>query len=403
MRKNKIKVLSLGYLPKQYGGRQPSGMASALFELSDAINRTSDDIEVILSCTDCFIEERKVRDTRVIGWNLKILLKHFLLHPFRSCYYCVMAVVLSLPYKQPILTNIGYFVFYDYCLEKIKPDFLHLDGAWRALLGNYILNTGRIKKIVRIHGIIGYDSNILDYKKWRKVEQRITRLPFHVITLVTNHLLKDWEIKYGKMKASSLAIPNGINFNIFYPTDTVDKEREVGKLRLLTVGSVSERKGQRRVIRAIAKFDDPSRFVYICIGGGDPKDVKKLIDEGKQYNIKVKYTNYIDIKELVNYMRQADYMILPSSSEGFGQVYIESIAVGTPVIIPGDLPICHEDGLINENNAILIEDSSEEAVYSGLCKALKMKFATSLVSQTVKHLSWDVVADKYSEIFREAI
>lgn len=403
MSKERIKVLSLGYLPKQYGGRQSSGLATAAFELSDAVNRTSDDVEVILSCTDWFEEGGKIRDTKVIGWSPKILLKHFFLHPFRSCYYCIMAIVLSMPYKQCILRNIGYFIFYDYCIGKIAPEILHLDGVWRALLGNYILKTKKIKKVVKIHGMLGHDTNILNYKKWRKVERRITRLPFHAVTFVADHLLRDWEAKYGKTTALAFAMPNGINFSIFHPTSSADKGKDAGKLRLLTVGSISELKGQRRVIRAIASLDDPSRIEYTCIGGGDPDDIKKLIDEARRNHVNVKHIDYMTQPELVEYLSQADYMILPSSTEGFGQVFIESIAVDTPVIIPKHLPLAYEGGLINENNAIFIEDSSKEAIYHGILKALTATFTPSQVAKTVSHLSWERVADKYCEIFRRLI
>lgn len=403
MSKDRIKVLSLGYLPKQYGGRQSSGLATAAFELSDAINRTSGDIELILSCTDWFEEGGKIRDTKVIGWSPKILLKHSLLHPFRSCYYCIKSVMLSIPYKQSILRNIGYFIFYDYCIERTKPNILNLDGVWRALIGNYILKTGKVKKVVKIHGMLGHDTNILNYKKWRKVERRITRLPFHVVTFVADHLLRDWEAKYGKTTALAFAIPNGINFSIFHPTSSADKGKDAGKLRLLTVGSISVRKGQRRVIRAIARIDDPSSVEYTCIGGGDTDEVKKLVDEARRNRVDLKYIDYIPQSELVEHISQADYMILPSSTEGFGQVFTESIAVGTPVIIPRHLPLAYEDGLINENNAIFIEDSSKEAIYHGILKALTATFTPSQVAKTVSHLSWERVADKYCEIFRRLI
>lgn len=404
MSKSKIKVLSFGYLPKQYGGKQLSGLATAIFELSDAINRTSDDVEVILSCTDWFKEAGKIKNTELIGWSPKILLKHSLLHPFRCCYYCINSVALAVPYGQSILRNIGYFIFFDYCIEKTEPDVLHLDGVWRALIGNYILKAKKIKKVVKIHGMLGHNSNIPNYKKWRKVEQRIAGMPFQAISFVTAHLLKDWVCKYGKMVAPAVVILNGINFDIFHPVNSADKKvKYEKKLRLLTVGAISESKGQRRVIRAIGKLDDLAGIEYTCIGAGDPVDIRNLTDEAKRNRVDFKYIYYMTQSELVEHISQADYMILPSSTEGFGQVFTESIAVGTPAIIPRHLPIVHEKNIINEDNSIVIEDSSEEAICQGILKALAMTFPTSLVSETVSHLSWDLVASEYCEIFRRLI
>ena len=97
----------------------------------------------------------------------------------------------------------------------------------------------------------------------------------------------------------------------------------------------------------------------------------------------------------------ADYMIMPSSSEGFGISYLEAIACGVPVILPKNLPIAQEKALINENNSILLEDCSFMSIAKVLSHLEEYSFNKSDVASTVSSLSWNEIAKQYFNAFNE--
>ena len=108
----------------------------------------------------------------------------------------------------------------------------------------------------------------------------------------------------------------------------------------------------------------------------------------------------VEIREL---LADCDFMILPSSSEGFGLVYLEAIACGVPVIIPKDLPLALEGGILNENNAIRINGCSAEAIEEVLPSLPQREWNRKEVSQTIVSYTWDNIAREYRDIYSSII
>ena len=100
-----------------------------------------------------------------------------------------------------------------------------------------------------------------------------------------------------------------------------------------------------------------------------------------------------EIREL---LAECDYMILPSSSEGFGLVYLEAIACGVPVIIPQHLPLAQEGNILNEKNAIRIADSSSKAIEAILPSLQERKWDRKDVSASIISYTWDNIAKEYT-------
>ena len=97
-------------------------------------------------------------------------------------------------------------------------------------------------------------------------------------------------------------------------------------------------------------------------------------------------------------------MILPSSSEGFGLVYLESIACGVPVILPKNLPIVQEKGIIQPGvNAVLLESSSADSIAEILPKLKDLKFDHRKVAESIVDYSWDNIAKRYVESIKEIL
>ena len=99
-------------------------------------------------------------------------------------------------------------------------------------------------------------------------------------------------------------------------------------------------------------------------------------------------------------LRDADYMIMPSSSEGFGLTFLEAIACGVPVILPKDIPITEENELINGRNSILIEDCSSISISKALEHIDDWHFNQEDVAATVSGATWNEIAEQYVISFK---
>lgn len=393
-----MKVLALGYLPKWRGGRQLTGLATGLFDLHNSVNELKTDVEVIIAATDVFKDESLVEATPIIGWNKSLLIKHAVKFFYRLPFFLLKSFWISRETGlSPVVDTFAKLLLLDRAVEKVNPDVIHLHGAVYAFYVKAIWKN-KIPVVLRLHGMNGYDESVDDYQKFRVIEKRILDFNYRFVTFVTNDVCEDWKVKYGSFKCPMIAVINGYNSNVFYPpTHPVNKRYD-----LITISGISERKGQGRVIEALQKLkSDGIELSYLIVGNGDEQYTDKIKNEAKTNKLRVDFLNYCPQNELSVLLWESKWFIQPSASEGFGKTYIESIAAGTPVIIPKHLPIVKEKEILSEVNACMHENESVESIYHCLSS---MNFSKNIdynkVSESIKHLSWNNLAQIYVSIYK---
>lgn len=99
-----------------------------------------------------------------------------------------------------------------------------------------------------------------------------------------------------------------------------------GKLKVLFVGGVGQRKGFRYLIDAIQRLD--SAQVQLSVLGPLPPDTRPLDAVSAHFQ----YLGQTDQSGVAAEMLRHDVMVLPSVFEGFGLVIVEAMATGMPVI-----------------------------------------------------------------------
>ncbi len=110
----------------------------------------------------------------------------------------------------------------------------------------------------------------------------------------------------------------------------------LGKTVLLTVGRLSDlerAKGHDRVIRLLPRLRSDGRdVVYVIIGDGD--DVPRLRQLALATGVAdaVRFFGAVPTNELPEAYRAADIFVMPSTCEGFGIVFLEAMACGTPAL-----------------------------------------------------------------------
>ena len=141
---------------------------------------------------------------------------------------------------------------------------------------------------------------------------------------------------------------------------------------LLTVGRLDQReryKGYDRIIDALSEIQQrcgPVRF--IVAGTGDDRDRVVALAREKGHEKSVIFPGFVAPEDLADHYRLADVFAMPSTGEGFGIVFAEALACGTPVVAG------NRDGSVDALDGgrlgKLVDPLSVAAIVDGVCDVL---------------------------------
>lgn len=132
------------------------------------------------------------------------------------------------------------------------------------------------------------------------------------------------------------------------------------------VGRLAYQKGYDRLFEVCHKLNlEGYKYNITILGEGEDRELlEKLLRERNIHNIHL-------IGNQPNpfvYMRQADWLLLPSRHEGFGMVLHEAAYCHTPIVAT-DVSGVRE--LLGDSEYGLVVDNSEQAIYEGLKSILE--------------------------------
>lgn len=212
-----------------------------------------------------------------------------------------------------------------------RPAFIltthpHFMKALRLLGGN-------TPTVVSAHGIEVWGH--LDGTLGSALKQATGLLPVSQFT--ANVLQKEGEISASRIRV----VPNTFREDLFSlgPKSPTLLERyglKANQPVLLTVArlAASERyKGQDQIIQALPTLLREMPDLRYLIGGrGDDEARLRQVAADLGVAHAVLFTGFIPEAELADHYRLADLYVMPSTGEGFGIVYLESLACGRPCL-----------------------------------------------------------------------
>lgn len=387
---SRLRILSFGHMPTWAGGRQESGLANVIYNLAVSMSKC-ENVDMSLVATDFYKSQKIIGKLRIFGWNKQRLVIYAILHPLFSIY--LFACLLNCKRKYKCFVNIleMYFkgLFLNMTIRKIKPDVVHLHAAHSIVYLPAI--PYKISVVLTHHGIVGYDPHIANSDIYARIENDTCHSSrFSKLYFISNKLIDDYTRQYGSIDMPTETILDAYDNTKFYKTEHIIQD----KLTLVTIASFSDNKGQERVIEAIGSSGVSCR--YICVGAADKNILNKVKRRASDLNVDFVYVGKKQPSEIRKILASADYMILPSSTEGFGLVYLESIACGVPVILPKHLPIVQEIGIIKPNiNALLLEDSSSASIANLLRNLSNYSFNQTDVANSIVQFTWENIGIEY--------
>lgn len=394
-----ISVLAFGHIPKFRGGQQQSGLANAMWAIAAHMHNSEQDVDLVFCATDIYATSITIDDVPVIGWTKMSLIRAILFGPLQSLRLVSRLMRLCRKYQQPALrTSLRALLLQD-AINRTAPNYLHLHGCESVVLLQAGIFDCR-KTLVTIHGMFGKEGP----EPLARLEAALNRLPVKVLAFVSNDIASEWQATFGASEGKIEVIPNAYDSREFYRNKgaPLAKGGDKGTYRLVSVGSVCDRKGQLRVVDAMARFSKTVTdfsVEYTMVGGSLPDTfVDDVLRRAAEANILAHHIPYLAPGGLRALLWQADYMILPTSNEGFGLVFLESIACGTPVVLPKDLPICKEPEIISSANSVLLESSSADAVLAFLQDLPNHRFADADVAISIPEFTWSAVGQRYRNL-----
>jgi len=187
--------------------------------------------------------------------------------------------------------------------------------------------------------------------------------------------------QFPECKGKTLVAQVGVG-DMFVSHPLVKKNHAIPQL--LTVSRLSEpRKNIDRVLYALGILTKHFDFCYTIIGEGANKVELEAIAKKLGIADKVTFSGRQPIEQVINSMAESDLFILvsstlPKSHEGFGIVYLEAAACGTPSLATRQAGAI--EAVAEGKSGFFVDDPSVENIR----KALEMFFAHEI---SFNHLS----------------
>jgi D-inositol-3-phosphate glycosyltransferase len=224
---------------------------------------------------------------------------------------------------------------------------------------------------------------------------------------------------YGARPQQIRIVPPGVDTSLFVPRDraTARRRLHLSGLRLaLYVGRLQRHKGPdvavRTVADAVARDPDAAGQLVLAIVGGPsgPEkagEVARLMELATALGVSDRVILFPPQPQskLADFYAAADVVLVPSRSESFGLVALESQACGTPVVAAkvGGLRYVIDDG----RTGFLVEGHDPSDHADRLLHVLRDdRLHRSLGAEAARRaprFTWDATADEVLSVYREVL
>ncbi len=229
---------------------------------------------------------------------------------------------------------------------------------------------------------------------------------------VTSRIEGDDLAAFGMRLPPVHIVPNGVDAGPSAPSG-VDRETEMealtaGLCYLLFIGRINWKKGLDRLIPAMAQLAVQLPDLHLLIAGNDEEDYQSVLEalaqrHGVAGRIQFVGPVYGTAKQAL--LAHCQVLVVPSYSENFGNVVLEAMAAGCPVVVTPEMGVAD---IVRESGAGLVMSGSAESLATGIAQMLSdpdalQKMSASGKETVTQRYGWDTVARQMDGVYQECI
>ena len=219
----------------------------------------------------------------------------------------------------------------------------------------------------------------------------------------TSRIEADDASQLGLQIRKSCIVPNGLDMA------SADAVREtvmpLGELPfLLFIGRISWKKGLDRLIAALPSILD---FRLVIAGNDEERLKQKLERQAASAGVRerVSFAGPVYGEEKAALLRRARLLVLPSYSENFGNVVLEAMAAGCPVVVTPEVGAAD---IVRESAAGAVFEGDAKTLGAGIRGLIADPVALERMGQKgrefVRHrYSWETVGHQMEEAYLQVV
>lgn len=313
-------------------------------------------------------------------------------------------------YNDTWINKLSLPLFLNLWRDVKQADFIHVQGIFSTPTPIALLYAKWFKKPVLLSPRGAFAPWIMAAganKKRRWLDMIIRPMAGRIRWHATSEQEKD-EILTHFPNADVDIIPNGIDLDTYAHINPLDKKAFVQKYAdheftpdhiVISMGRLHAKKGFDILIDAFSRLGDAYKNSVLMIAGDDETEQANLEAQIQRLGLKgsVFLVGALSAQDKIDFLANADLFVLPSHNENFGNVYVESLAAGTPIIASKNTPWqaveTYDCGLWIDNDVASVTQGMESMLSTYDAKKCEN------AKQLAKNYQWDTIAKQFETVY----
>jgi len=304
-------------------------------------------------------------------------------------------------------------------LTKTKTDILHVHGyrTFQSDVSYLFSKMKHIPLVINSHGCaLQYDMII------EKTSRKIPYLLYDKITLKRPIKDADYVIasskqeyeeleKFGIEKGKIRIIPVGTDLKEYANVKVKRSKNCEGISKILFVGRLTKDRNVELLLEAFSLISDRKNLKVTIVGGEERRtftdklgylNFLKRKSQSLGISDRVEFTGPLFGEDLKKAYKSAEIFVYTSLYENFGQTILEAASAGLPIIsthvgVANDLIIEGESGFLTSfNNPVELSEKIMKIISN---EKMKRKFSYKIRKLVAEKYQWDVIVQKYLELY----
>jgi len=403
MKPSKTRVLYIGPIPPEVGGKSAGGVATHAWQLATQAAKRGYEVYVLTNAGSSFTKD-SVKVISPLQRN-KLLKAFYALKLLLTTNKSELGNLIFLSFKEKTSTLDRTHVLQG-IMDSVRPDLIHVHSLHNTWTLSLELLQNPIPVVITDHG---FWQGIRRKKDLQKIRKTASEADY--IICVSNFSRE----QLGRYRLAPLAkkkvIHNPIDVNKIPLLDRRKVREELrltDKKKIILFSGVWEpvkRKGLDILLKAIAVNSYlREKCKVVIVTGRDAMNYAQNVVKQKEIDNLILGPQPWD--KIVRWYNAADVFVMPSRSEGFAYVYVEALLAGLPIIgfysnvseiekLLG-IYVGERFNASNDDEKILAEKIIKVLNTSNIERGV-------LRRKVIDNLSWKVKFDEFDLVYRELL